>query len=307
MALAVNAGTAGLEFNDFYTITCGNFWPYCSKNQAQQAFDQADVDPEDDFLSAGEFLTICVQFMDDNFPDDETTTAEQAFDDCDDDDNEIVESHEFEECFTNYCMSKCGTTWEGGYASSDCICTGLTAACVFDAYNTNGDGMEFAEFKEFYEDIENGSLKEMSCEEETDPNPDDGTTTVTSNDEFNEWIWGREVRKDDYSHCNMDIDVEWHNRYFLFVGHNCDIYDLSLKLFISKNDWESKKWITDDADEKECTEYDADTMCCEFFMKPENNKLGIAFDYPADGDWTYETTWSDCIDTTNPTTVESTM
>jgi len=39
----------------------------------------------------------------------------------------------------------------------------------------------------------------------------------------------------------MDIFTEWHNAYYLFAGHNCDIYDLTLKLFISKNDWENNK------------------------------------------------------------------
>jgi hypothetical protein len=44
----------------------------------------------------------------------------------------------------------------------------------------------------------------------------------------------------------MDIFTEWHNGYYLFAGHNCDIYDLTLKLFISKNDWENNKMFESD-------------------------------------------------------------
>jgi hypothetical protein len=97
----------------------------------------------------------------------------------------------------------------------------------------------------------------------------------------------------------MDIYTEWHNEYRLFAGHNCDIYDLKLKLYISKNDWENNKRMMSDFPEEYslgCDEVDNETVCCEFMMHPKNSKLGIAFNYPADANWTFDTEWSDCVD-----------
>ena len=43
---------------------------------------------------------------------------------------------------------------------------------------------------------------------------------------------------------------------------------------------------------------DQETYCCEYFLTPYNNKLGIAFNYGADANWTFDTEWSDCVDNT---------
>lgn len=78
-----NVGTQGLDFDDFYGITCFKFWPYCSKAQAQQAFTAADINPKDDWLSSEEFLIICKQFIDDPPTPDDVDDLEELFDDCD--------------------------------------------------------------------------------------------------------------------------------------------------------------------------------------------------------------------------------
>jgi len=97
----------------------------------------------------------------------------------------------------------------------------------------------------------------------------------------------------------MDIFTEWHNAYYLFAGHNCDIYDLTLKLFISKNDWENNKMFESDLPQENllgCEDYDNETVCCKYFLTPYDAKVGIAFKHPADANWTFDTEWSDCVD-----------
>ena len=106
-----------------------------------------------------------------------------------------------------------------------------------------------------------------------------------------------DVNHDAYGHCNMDIFTEWHNAYYLFAGHNCGIYDLNLKLFISRNDWENNVVMTsEDANLLGCADVDNETVACKYFLTPANSKLGIAFKNGSDADWTYDTEWSDCVD-----------
>jgi hypothetical protein len=94
----------------------------------------------------------------------------------------------------------------------------------------------------------------------------------------------------------MDIFTEWHNGYYLFAGHNCGIYDLTLKLYISKNDVDNHLNMISDERELECEDIDNETKCCKFFLTPSTSKLGLAFNFPSDANWTFDTEWSDCVD-----------
>jgi len=131
--------------------------------------------------------------------------------------------------------------------------------------------MEFApEFENLYWDLsaDPPTLRPIDTEEETEP--DESQVVVGDEAAFNEWVRNRTVGYDNYGHCNMDIYTEWHNAYYLFAGHNCGIYDLTLKLFFSKSDFESKKWVTEDAKDEGCEPVasDPDTICCKYFLTP---------------------------------------
>lgn len=71
------SGSEGLSFQDFYQISCQNFWPYCSETQAHQAFVAADID-NNTLLNQDEFMGICEAFNGDDFPDDDGTADPQT-------------------------------------------------------------------------------------------------------------------------------------------------------------------------------------------------------------------------------------
>jgi len=127
------------------------------------------------------------------------------------------------------------------------------------------------------------------------PNPNDDE--VLTSEEFDNWVWSREIVNNGYF-CNLDIYIEWKNGYFLFAGHDCDIYDLTLNVLVPMDDWDTKlRWETSDADFITCDQSsEAGFYECQFFVTPNNNKLGLAFEPEATADFRFETTWTDCID-----------
>jgi len=115
--------------------------------------------------------------------------------------------------------------------------------------------------------------------------------------EFNTWVQEKMIEPDGYANCNMNIFTEWHNEYRLFAGHNCEIFDLKLTVFMSPNDYENNlSMISSDHANAECKFADNETYCCEFVLTPATNKLGLAFDVGSDAGWTFETEWTDCVE-----------
>jgi len=147
------------------------------------------------------------------------------------------------------CSEKCYVNGE----EIECICDGVNYEDVFKAYddNSNDEKMVFSEFDAFFWDVEVGMLRPIPDDGPDGGDGGDGTDDQTDQQGFNNWVSNRTVLHEDYGHCNMDIYTEWHNSYYLFAGHNCDIYDLKLKLYISKNDWDNqKKWMNDFPEDK---------------------------------------------------------
>jgi len=139
-----------------------------------------------------------------------------------------------------------------------------------------------------------------------DMNPDgdehehDGENAVATQDAFDEWVAEQEVGETPY-YCSFDIQNHWHNGYFLWAGHDCEIYDLTLKLYVPKDAWQNRRtWTSSDSNqigEAECSETSEDCVVM-FFITPMNPKLGLGFN--AEGDPVnvrFETeSWTDCVD-----------
>ena len=46
-----------------------------------------------------------------------------------------------------------------------------------------------------------------------------------------------EIDHQDY-HCMLNTRMYWEAGYKIFIGHDCDIYELSIKIMMSKKDFE---------------------------------------------------------------------
>ena len=104
-------------------------------------------------------------------------------------------------------------------------------------------------------------------------------------------------------YCNFDIRNEWHNGFFLWAGHNCEIYDLTLKIFFPKDAYMNRKlWMSSDMDcLSETCNTDSDECEAVFKITPNNPRLGVGFDSNGPPvNFRFETQkWEDCVDGMN--------
>jgi len=179
---------------------------------------------------------------------------------------------------------------------------------LLDIYDENEDGNICPnEFESLYVDAENGEIpwpededeEEEKDDEDEEEEKEEDPDNVTTQEEFDEWVRGQDVHDHDY-YCNFDIRNHWNDGYFLWAGHNCDIYDLTLKIHFPKDAWLNRRtWTSSDMNclSESCND---ETNECEatFFITPMNPKLGLGFD--DDGtpiEFRFETeNWSECVD-----------
>jgi len=107
-------------------------------------------------------------------------------------------------------------------------------------------------------------------EDEFDPEPEVGTQ------EHHDWSVRQFSVPDTDFYCYLDLFTQWNNGYFFWAGHDCDIYDLTLTVMASDNDWDNNlTYLSSDAIELGCQEIGAGDRACNFFMTPDNGKFGI--------------------------------
>jgi len=140
--------------------------------------------------------------------------------------------------------------------------------------------------------------EEPDTDDEVVPEPDNNDNAITSQEDFDNWAWTRDVPENDVLNCGFDIRNEWHNGYYLWAGQNCEIYDLWVRIYVPRNAWENRKiWETSDMD---CQEESCDGEECNALFKitPMNPRLGIAFDGTGDEvNFRFETErWAPCVE-----------
>merc|ERR1712176_1650665 len=100
--------------------------------------------------------------------------------------------------------------------------------------------------KEEDKDEEEDGDKEEDKDEEEEEEEEPGHNAVTNQEEFDYWVRHQDVPESDYF-CNFDIRNHWNNGYFLWTGHNCEIYDLKLKLHFPQEAWLTRRtWTSSD-------------------------------------------------------------
>jgi len=108
------------------------------------------------------------------------------------------------------------------------------------------------------------------------PNPDNNNGP-TNEIEFNNWVG--QGRPADHPHqlCTLDVRNYWLNRHILWAGHDCAFHDVTIKVQIPEDKWNTKReWTSKDAiiDKEECDQ----GICTVFFIiTPTNPNLGVAF------------------------------
>jgi hypothetical protein len=150
------------------------------------------------------------------------------------------------------------------------------------------------------EDDEDDEVTPTPDEDGTDDEDeiDNNDNAVTSQEDFDNWAWTRDVPENDVLNCGFDIRNEWHNGYYLWAGQNCEIYDLWVRIYVPQDAWENRKvWETSDMT---CIEENCDGDECNALFKitPANPRLGIAFDGQGEEvNFRFETErWAPCVD-----------
>jgi hypothetical protein len=168
---------------------------------------------------------------------------------------------------------------------------------MFD-HDMSGD-LDLTEFCDLWEYVE--SLEDDDDDVTPSPpdpdNDDDDDDRSDAQRNFDNWVYDQQIPEDVY-YCSMDVSTNWHNGYYFFAGHDCDIYDLTLSVMAKKTDWDDKQLLMSSDAQMigDCEEIGVFDRLCKFFLTPDNPKLGIAFDADAEVDLYYETEWTHCID-----------
>lgn len=107
------------------------------------------------------------------------------------------------------------------------------------------DSDEDKEEEEADDEEDKSDEEEDLDDDEEDGNDDEQTdgNAVQTQGDFDQWVRDQQISETDY-YCNFEIKNVWHNGYFLWAGHNCDIYDLALKVLVPKDAWINRRTWT---------------------------------------------------------------
>lgn len=206
-------------------------------------------------------------------------------------------------------------------SNSECDCWNHDSYDLCPIYDIDGtEGLSEVEFEAMKVAVENGTVPWTDDEipipdpdptptpdPDPTPTPDpspvptpdetDGGNGIQSQSEFDYWTQHQNVGESNYF-CHFDIRNTWHNGYILWAGHDCEIYDLKLKVHVPKEAWETRRtWTSSDM---ECLSEECDDTECvaTFFMHPNNSKLALGFDAEGEPiDFKFETeSWTECIE-----------
>lgn len=98
------------------------------------------------------------------------------------------------------------------------------------------DGDEGADGDEADNDDGTDGDEQADGDEEADNGDEETDGEGFNQDDFDFWVEDQQIPQGDY-YCQFDIRNHWHNGYFLWAGHNCEIYDLTLKVYFPKEAW----------------------------------------------------------------------
>jgi len=149
------------------------------------------------------------------------------------------------------------------------------------------------------DDQDDGTDDDSDDDTDGDDQPDNNDNAITTQEDFDEWAWTRDVPENDVLNCGFDIRNEWHNGYYLWAGQNCEIYDLWVRIYFPAGAWVNGKiWESSDMDlvEESC-DAAADECNALFKITPSNPRLGLAFS-GTDGEvnFRFETErWAPCV------------
>jgi len=104
-----------------------------------------------------------------------------------------------------------------------------------------------------------------------------------------------EIIDDKGFYCMLNTKMYWDAGYKLFIGHDCDIYNLEITVMMSRDDFENHIDCSTTGAEKQIVKYESignGDMAMTFLLTPENNVLALKLDKDAEANVHYDSAWS---------------